>query len=216
MIKLAAGILLLPVAAGFLVEFSNILQKINYGLDIHPAFVYGLGAYVVIHILLYKPIMAYVFGHEITHALWAVIFGGKIKKITAGKNGGAVAATRSNIWIRLAPYFFPLYAYLILGLYGIFVYFDVQDRVLAPTAFLAGFTLSFHLIFTAYSFHKRQKDLKASGIFLSLVLILIFNCVFIALIFKILAPEEIDYLQFLQDSLILSKDYVVDLIDSFR
>lgn len=73
------------------------------------------------HIVLHKPIMTYVFAHEFTHALWALPFGGRLKDFRAGESGGHAVVTRSNVLVALASYFFPIYAYLVLVLFGIFI-----------------------------------------------------------------------------------------------
>jgi hypothetical protein len=41
----------------------------------------GAACWVVIFLLLPKPMWIYVFGHELTHALWTWLFGGQVKKM---------------------------------------------------------------------------------------------------------------------------------------
>ena len=75
----------------------------------------GAACWVVIYSLLPKPMWVYVFGHELTHALWTWLFGGKVKKFKASAKGGHVIVTKNNFLISLAPYFFPVYAALVVG-----------------------------------------------------------------------------------------------------
>src|SRR5437764_9912368 len=74
----------------------------------------GAMCWVVVYLLLPKPMLVYVFGHELTHAVWTWLFGGRVKRFKASSQGGHVIVTKSNFLIALAPYFFPLYAILVV------------------------------------------------------------------------------------------------------
>src|SRR6187399_234479 len=65
------------------------------------------------------PIVLYVFGHELTHALWVYLMGGRVSRFRVGREGGHIITDKNNFWIALAPYFFPLYSLLAIGLYGL-------------------------------------------------------------------------------------------------
>ena len=110
LIRTLVGIILLPLAVGFAVEFYGILKTIGFGLGIHRNLVYGFLSYIPLHIFLHKPIMTYVFAHEFTHALWALPFGGRLRDFRAGESGGHAVVTKSNVLVVLAPYFFPLFS----------------------------------------------------------------------------------------------------------
>ena len=66
-------------------------------------------------LLLPKPMWVYVFGHELTHALWTWLMGGRVKQFKATSKGGHVIVTKTNFLIALAPYFFPVYAVLVVA-----------------------------------------------------------------------------------------------------
>ena len=55
----------------------------------------------------------YVFGHELTHALWVWLMGGRVSRFRVGRDGGHIVTDKNNFWIALAPYFFPLYSLLV-------------------------------------------------------------------------------------------------------
>ncbi len=206
------GIALLPMVPGFAVEFYRLLESTAFGYHIHPALVYGMGVYAAIHILLFKPVMTYAFAHEFTHALWALLFGGKLKEFRVGPQGGHAVVTKSNIWVATAPYFFPLYTYLVLGIHLFCIFISSQEglgfvtkylmhvRILPYTAFLSGMGISFHLFFTFHSLLKRQSDLENRGILLSLVVIFILNTLFAVLALKVLDPLQVEFLAFVKDS----------------
>jgi hypothetical protein len=69
--------------------------------------------------LLPKPMWIYVFGHELTHALWTWLFGGQVKKMKVTSKGGHVVISKTNFVIALAPYFFPLYVVLVVGVFAL-------------------------------------------------------------------------------------------------
>ena len=213
-INIVFGLLLLPLVPGFAVEFFKILQNLRFGFAVHGTLVYGFAVYIVLHIVMHKPIMTYVFAHEFTHALWALPFGGRLKDFRAGESGGHAVVTRSNVLVAIAPYFFPLYSYLILGLFGIFVAAGIKGKVFPYICFLTGFTVSFHLLFTGHSLLKKQSDLKKGGILLSLVLILLLNMIFTVLILKVLSPDAVDFWLFLKDSVDYSVALVLKLINT--
>ena len=71
--------------------------------------------------------LLYVFGHELTHAIWTWLMGGKVSQFRVSRVGGYVVTDTNNFWISLAPYFFPIYSILALLLYGgIGVFVDVE------------------------------------------------------------------------------------------
>ncbi len=59
-INIVLGLLLLQLVPGFVYEFFRVLQKLRFGFAIHETLVYGFAAYIVLHIVLHKPIMVYV------------------------------------------------------------------------------------------------------------------------------------------------------------
>jgi len=85
----------------------------------------GAGCWLAIFLLLPKPMWVYVFGHELTHAIWTWLFGGRVKKFKASSQGGHVVVTRNNFIIALAPYFFPLYAVLVVLVFAAGIGFGI-------------------------------------------------------------------------------------------
>src|SRR5438093_4529543 len=79
----------------------------------------GAACWVVIYLLLPRPMWIYVFGHELTHALWVWLFGGSVKKFKATSSGGHVVVDKTNFLISLAPYFFPLYAAMVVAFFAV-------------------------------------------------------------------------------------------------
>lgn len=122
-----------------------------------------------------QPVKAYVIAHELTHALWAKLFGGRVRDMRFSDRGGSVMLSKSNVWITLAPYFFPLYTILIIAVRfvtGLFV-----DPLPLPLLwlFFVGFTWSFHVTFTIQSLMITQPDIQEYGRVFSYAVIYLFN-----------------------------------------
>src|SRR5450432_4021810 len=110
-----------------------------------------------------RPILVYVFGHELTHAFWVLLLGGRVSRFRVGRDGGHILTDKNNFWIALAPYFFPLYSLLVIALYGgLSLFADMQPygRLLYA---LIGATWAFHFSFTCWMIPKNQSDLSDNG-----------------------------------------------------
>jgi len=70
------------------------------------AFAAGYGLWLAVFLLLPRPTRTYVLGHELTHALWALLMGARVGGLKVGKSGGQVRTSKTNWAITLAPYFF--------------------------------------------------------------------------------------------------------------
>src|SRR5207302_4546099 len=115
--KTIIAILLLPVCAGAGWALWLVVEASGKAETVWVAGLSGAACWVVIYLLLPKPMWVYVFGHELTHALWTWLLGGRVKKFKASSQGGHVVVTKSNFLVALAPYFFPLYAILVVLLF---------------------------------------------------------------------------------------------------
>src|SRR6266567_4585006 len=114
-VKTILAFLLLPFCFGAVRALLRVLTQTGRADTFWVAIAGGAACWLVVFLLLPKPLRLYVFGHELTHALSTWAFGGKVKKFKATPNGGHVVVSRSNFVIALAPYFFPLYAALVAG-----------------------------------------------------------------------------------------------------
>ena len=123
----------------------------------------------------------YVFGHELTHALWTWLFGGRVKKMKVTSSGGHVIISKNNFLIALAPYFFPLYAIITILIFAVghwiwnwqnyFVYFHL----------LVGAAYAFHVTLTFHALETRQTDVTAHGYLFSAVVIFLGNVIVLLL-----------------------------------
>lgn len=151
-----------------------------------------------------RPLRAYIFGHELTHAIWVWLCGGRVSRFEVSRDGGYILTDTHNFWIALAPYFYPLYSLVVIVAYGAAsLFYDVArvaDTLLFMTPLqwlflLLGATWAFHLSFTIWMIPKGQTDLSSHGNFFSLVVIYLLNLVVLA-VFLIVAAPEISFAAF--------------------
>jgi len=148
----------------------------SYGADtVWIPFLAGAACWLVIYLLLPKPMWIYVFGHELTHVLWTWLFGGRVKKFKATANGGHVVISKTNFVIALAPYFFPLYAALVVAVFAIgHLIWDWRDY-LVWFHLVVGAAYAFHVTLTWHVLKTRQTDITSQGYLFSFVVIFLGN-----------------------------------------
>lgn len=145
------------------------------------------------------PLHLYVFGHELTHAVWVWFMWGRVldRKMWSADDG-YIITNRSNFWIALTPYFYPLYSLVLIILYGVAsLFYNVAGStatflLMTPLQwlfFLLGVTWSFHFTFTIWMIPKGQTDLSTHGTFFSLVVIYLMNLLLLSVSLIVVAPE---------------------------
>src|SRR5262245_51950557 len=143
-LKLIIAVLLLPLCVGCARALMLVLRASGGADTVWVPLAAGAACWFVVYVLLPKPMLLYVFGHELTHALWTCAFGGRVKKFKATSQGGHVVVTRNNFVVTLAPYFFPFYAAVVV------VVFLAGHLIWGWTRYQAWFHL---LVGAAYAFH---------------------------------------------------------------
>jgi hypothetical protein len=107
--------------------------------------------------------------------LWTWLLGGRVKKFKASAKGGHVVITKSNFVIALAPYFFPLYAVLIVAVFCLghwlwnWRYYLVWFHLLLGAAYAFHVTLNWHIL------QQSQTDISDQGYLFSTVIIFLGN-----------------------------------------
>lgn len=137
-----------------------------------------------------RPLRVYVFGHELTHAIWVWAMGGKVADFKVRRDSGHIVTDTNNFLIALAPYFYPLYSLVVIAIYGVAsIFYNLAN--LTPLLFgLLGLTWAFHMSFTLWMIPKGQSDLTYHGTFFSVVVIYLMN-VFLLLALVIIAAPEV-------------------------
>ncbi|MEK7656466.1 MAG: hypothetical protein AAB412_01790 [Elusimicrobiota bacterium] len=135
---------------------------------------------------------AYVLAHEMTHAAAAWMMGEKVLGLSVGKESGHVDLSRSNLFISLAPYWVPFYAFAAVLAFRLA--FGESAPPAAKQAFLLvmGAAMAFHLLHTVESlWTARQSDLDHAGPALSLSLIGLLNGLLLLAALKSLFPSTV-------------------------
>ncbi len=152
---------------------------------------FGLGVdlWVLAFFGLPRPLLIYVFGHELTHALWVWMLGGRVSDFHVSREGGHIVSDKHNFWIALTPYFFPLYSIAVIALYGAGSLFTNMEPYHRWLYALIGVTWAFHLSFTLWMIPKGQTDLTYFGTFFSLVVIYLMNLAVLTVLLILASPH---------------------------
>jgi hypothetical protein len=173
--KFIIAILLLPVCAGAGLALARVLRA-GYGADtVWMPLLGGAACWVVIFWLLPKPMWIYVFGHELTHALWTWLFGGEVKQMKVSSKGGHVLISKTNFIIALAPYFFPLYAVMVIAVFALGNLIWNWQGYLVWFHLLLGAAYAFHVTLTFHVLQTRQSDITSQGYLFSVAVIFLGN-----------------------------------------
>lgn len=174
-VKSIIGLLLLPLCIGATGALVRVLEASGGADAVWVPLLAGAACWLVVLLLLPKPMLVYVFGHELTHALWTWLFGGRVKKFKASAAGGHVVVSRSNFLITLAPYFFPVYAAMVVLVFLAGHWIWGWTRYLAWFHLFVGAAYAFHVTLTCHALRTRQSDITDQGYLFSGVVIWLGN-----------------------------------------
>jgi hypothetical protein len=173
--KFIFAFLLLPVCIGAVRTLWLVFRGAGAADQTWVPLLAGAACWTSIFLLLPKPMWIYVFGHEFTHAIWAWLFGGKVKKFKATSRGGHVVVTKTNFLIALAPYFFPVYVALLVAIFAIGHSIWNWKPFIAWFHLLIGAAYAFHITLTWHILKTEQSDITDQGYFFSAVIIFLGN-----------------------------------------
>jgi hypothetical protein len=190
-LKFIIGILLVPICLGTARAVWVALTYAIGATQVWMPMLAGAASWVVIFLLLPKPMWLYVFGHELTHAVWTWMFGGSVKAFKAKSSGGHVITTKNNFLIALAPYFFPFYAVIVVLTYMIGDLIWNWHHYRPWFHLLLGAAYAFHVTLTMEILKTRQTDITSQGWLFSAVIIFLGNAIILALAVPILTGHGI-------------------------
>ena len=177
-IRMLVGVALLPACWGVCRAFFDSVLAAGgaEGISVEAvSLLGGVAAFALCWMALSHPVRAYVLGHELTHALWGLLFGAKPSKLKVTETGGSVNLSKTNMLITLAPYFFPFYTFIVIVV-ALITYAFVRPLPFLPLwMFMVGFTWAFHVLFTIETLAQRQPDVKLYGRIFSWVFIFLAN-----------------------------------------
>lgn len=173
-LRFVSAILCFPLVCALGLTFVDsffLVSDLGHGLFSAEAvsLVVGMVAFLAMRFVAPDPVRLYVLGHELTHAAWGLMFGAKVSDLKVGVKGGSVKLTKTNVWITLAPYFFPFWTIVVvllaLAVRAAMHFAAPGASFPAPWAwtFTVGFTWCFHLCFTIRSLMQTQPDVEEYG-----------------------------------------------------
>ena len=180
-IKFILGICLLPfvyaVSASFLSEFGLIARLLqNY-------FWAGVISFLAIYLFIWEPVKIYVKGQKLLEFIFRFF----------------------APLVKVAPYLLPVYCILIAISYSILSLIIKSGALLDYSIFLFGFTLIFHLVFSAKSMRSRQEDFLKSNYIFGFSFIYIINLTLLALFLNLMF-EKFSFVNFFNHSSQIAKD----------
>jgi hypothetical protein len=187
--KMIIAIALLPLCFGAGQALWMVVQRSGSADTTWVPFLAGAACWIVIYCLLPKPMWLYVLGHELTHAVWAWLFGAQVRKLKVTSSGGHVVITKTNFLIALAPYFFPLYAVLVVAVFALGRLIWHWQMFLALFDLLLGAAYAFHVTLTAHILKTRQTDITDQGYLFSAVVIYLGNITILLVGIPLLASK---------------------------
>jgi hypothetical protein len=174
-LKMIIAVLLLPLCMGAGKALWQVLLTCSRADTFWLPVLCGAACWLSVFFFLPKPMLAYVFGHELTHALWTWLCGGKVKKLKASSKGGHVVVTKNNFLIALAPYFFPIYLLLTIAVYAAGSQIWDWRKAAALFYLLVGASYAFHITFTWHVMETDQTDISQQGYLFSAVVVFLGN-----------------------------------------
>ncbi len=187
--KTIIAILLVPLCVGEGWALWRVLKACGAADTTWVPILAGAGCWLAIYVFLPKPMLLYVFGHELTHAIWTWLLGGRVKKFKVTSRGGHVVVTRSNFIVALAPYFFPLYAILVVVVFVAGHWLWNWQHFMAWFHLLLGAAYAFHVTLTWHILKHNQTDITDQGYLFSAVIIFLGNAGLLLIAIPLLAPR---------------------------
>ena len=187
LLKLFLGVILVPACAAITMTTWHLGEQVSFTPHAMTdpvlwAFIGGYALWLAIFAFLPKPVRTYVLGHELTHAIWALMMGARVGGLKVKKTGGQVRTSKVNWLIALAPYFFPFYAMLFIGLFFLAYAIWNLSAYLWVLFFLVGLGWSFHVTFTLMMLLTvKQPDIESQGVLFSVVVIYCMNLLTMAI-----------------------------------
>ncbi|OGW74766.1 MAG: hypothetical protein A2Z72_04960 [Omnitrophica bacterium RBG_13_46_9] len=204
-LKTLIAILFIPVAIALTRAFLQSLEGLDFFNVNLFLLIGGFFTYPIFHIVFIRPMYVYTWGHEIVHVVATWLCGGQVTSFHISQNGGNVTTTKTNLFIRLSPYFVPVHAIFLILLYFILSRFYNVSRFSNELIFLLGFTVSFHIFMTIEVMKLRQPDIVKTGYLFSVLLIYAANVSALLFIMSVIF-KEISFMSFVKKTMVLSKD----------
>jgi len=194
------ALILVPLAVALVYNFPLLFSQFQKISFIMVVSILGFFAFIIFYLVVGPPVKSYIIEHELTHIIFAILSGIKVKKVSL-KNNAHVTIEKVNLLIALSPYSLPLYTIIILSIYKFIAVFYNSSLLSLIFYFIASTSLSFHVVSTIHYLKLDQPDLKRYGYFSSLVFIFIWSVVIMALLLAYMF-EKVELISYFRRSFI--------------
>lgn len=189
---------------------------------------YGMGAYVVLHLMFHRFFVTYLFTHDPVRRLWALITGYKPASRAEGKKDTILSTVtgiklpsraevkkskkggQPNYLVRMAPFFIPLYTIIAVITIGLLDHFEVRAIPVQATCFIVGLTYMFHIFEVCHDMHADHIDLRMGSMTFNVQLVVLVNIQVLVLILWLAIPGDVNWITFNQEFLAESKEWVTN------
>lgn len=180
-LRFVIALLMLPYIGALAIAIYSILPSMlrtgfPYLSTEIIAIISGLALWTLLFAVVDIPDSIYIFGHELTHAIWGLCTGSTVGGIKVSSNGGSCVVSDPGMFTTLAPYFVPFYLMVILlarAVSGIWI--DMRPYAAWWLAAM-GFAYGFHATNTIETLTEvEQPDVLEYGRFFSYVFIIAGN-----------------------------------------
>ncbi len=164
-LKFILALLFLPVVIGVTVAFMQGLHHCDSAIA--AAFGWGVIAYLILHILLYEPAQVFDAAKKMSEKTVGFLFP----------------------LVKVAGFCIPFFTLVAFVLYIPASKIWPQGNLFPAFVFVASFTFTMHMVFTANALKGKQAGWLKENYFLSIFVIYVVNLIIIALVFFFLVPE---------------------------
>jgi hypothetical protein len=182
LLRLFVLILLAPLAFALVYQAYQFLRS-DISLQEVQWFLYGLGLYFLLYVTPLRERITFleILDHELTHTAASLAFLKVPTKLEVDyAKGGKVESARGDFLTALAPYYLPLATLPLLLIKPL-----ISDTFNNALNFAIGLALAFHYGGLVQDFHFKQTDLKDKGIVFSIIVIFVFNVVWLVIILSV-------------------------------
>jgi len=173
LVNLVSLALIIPFAHTFWAEVIGF----DTGVNRNWMFLIGTGVSAIVCYVLARRLEFFAtFEHELTHNVWALLFFKKPMGFHVNEDGSGLfqfqgrTSTISELFISLAPYFFPTVTVLLIMVSPI-----IREDFMGIYYLFIGITYGYHISSTIKETHLQQTDITGNGYFTSLNLIISLN-----------------------------------------
>lgn len=187
-VKAAVAAALFPLVAGLLLDLREQVDLVSVsGRTFREWIELGVVTYVVVHLLLYRPVRLFQAGRRIfsTMAMW--LFGGQVASVE-NSGGKGESSARGSTLVAFSPYTVPLYTVLVCLIGWVAARGVDRSVVDGPVSFFIGATLAFHWLMTADELQSQRARWHVETYLLAIELVFVVTLLIVAACLPLAVP----------------------------